>query len=654
MRFVALIVAAIGLIAAAPPEADILKFNHALAEGRRADATAIVDKLLRERDLGSGTLQPDPVLNALIGRVIVAGRQYPAAAAYLDRAPLAQLPSALRGPTAYDHALALEQTGERNKAIAAFAEAAALSTGPQRRSALYGQARLSLVDSPAAALNLLAQVNDVEGADRWQDEFLRSVASSLLGDRQSAERFAALSWQHSADAPKEAQAPLIAAVLRAGLAAAAGDIGTERAMLQISNGLVLRPSSTLTGQLPICGEQGVRPADFVTFAAVSAPYLGWRLVPVSASRPAAIAPFFDSIGQSSPFKDPGRGPVGTVFTLRCRSAVGSSYAAHDPADPLLTWMVDRGVYPATLRNESNPEGINTVVDRIDQISARFGPKSPLLIGARWQLMTMLVRSAAAGDEVQPGQVIDLSTAIAEGMRSEGAPAWLADVTTGQFQLARARQAAASNPGEMAGFNSKLRQTFLALPFDIARFVVITERSSESEMSASSAEMILSLNSRMPGDLPSRDRQSWLVAVAEAQKSLGRESQAKETLRKAAIAPDLCLASDIDPKLLEQKFSYSDYPEDLIAGEQEGVSTFDFNLAPDGKVASQRVILSFPANLFDAVSAKGLATVRYSAPKRNGKPASCRGLVQPIVWRLEDNQQIDAFPLFSRGVSAPTT
>lgn len=654
MRFVALIAAAFGLTAAAPPEADLLKFNHALAEGRRADATAIVDQLLRERDPGSGKLQPDPVLNALIGRVIVASRQYPAAAAYLDRAPLAQLPAALRGPTVYDHALALEQTGERSKAIAAFAEAAALSTGRQRRSALYGQARLSLVDNPAAAQSLLAQASDAEGADRWQGDFLRSLASSLLGDRQSAERFAALSWQHSSDAPKEAQAPLNAAVLRAGLAAAVGDIGTERAMLQISNSLVLRPSSTLTGQLPVCGEQGVKPADFVTFAAVSAPYLGWRLVPVSASRVAVIQPFFDSIGKSSPFKDPGRGPVGTVFTVRCRSAVGNAYMSRDPADPMLTWMVERGVYPATLRNENNPEGINAVVDRIDQIRARFGPKSPLLIGPRWQLMMMLVRSAAAGEEVQPGQIIDLSTAIAEGMRSEGAPAWLADVTTRQFQLARARQAAADNPAEMASFNSKLRQSFRALPFDIARFVAMAERTSQPELSGSSAEMILSLNEKVPSDLPARDRQSWLVAVAEAQKSLGREAQAKATLRKAAIAPDLCLASDADPKLLEQKFSYSDYPEDLIAGEQEGVSTFDFDLAPDGKVAGQRVILSFPANLFDAVSAKGLASVRYSEPRRNGKPAGCRGLVQPIIWRLEDNQNIDAFPLFSKSVTAPTT
>ena len=191
MRFVALIAAAFGLTAAAPPEADLLNFNHALAEGRRVDATAIVDKLLRERDPGSGKLQPDPVLNALIGRVMVVGRQFPAAAAYLDRAPSAQLPAALRGPTAYDHALALEQTGQRSKAIAAFSEAAALSTGLQRRSALYGQARLSLVDNPAAAQTLLAQASNAEGADRWQGDFLQSLASSLLGDRQAAERYEA-------------------------------------------------------------------------------------------------------------------------------------------------------------------------------------------------------------------------------------------------------------------------------------------------------------------------------------------------------------------------------------------------------------------------------------------------------------------------------
>jgi hypothetical protein len=652
MRFVALIAAAIGLSAAAPPEADILKFNRALADGRRTDAIAVVDKVLRERDPGSGKLEPDPVLNALIGRATLAGREPANAVIYLDRAPLMQLPPALRGPTAFDHARALELVGHRKDAIAAYAEAAAVSTGSDRRSAMYGQARLMLIDDPAAAQRLLAQAGQPNSADLWESEFLQSLASSLLGDRQSADRFAALSWQHSADAPKEALAPLNAAALRAGLAAAAGDIRTERSMLQVSNGLVLQPSSALTGQLPTCGAQGVKPDDFVTFAALSGPFVGWRLVPVSASRIGVVQPFFDSIGRSPPFKDPGRGPVGTVFTVRCRSAPTSAPSSQEPLDPLLTWMVDRGAYPATLRSEA--EDINTVVDRIGEITTRYGSNSPLLIAPQWQLMRMLVRSAAAGEAVQPGQVVDLSAAVAEGMRRERAPVWLSKIPTSEIDLAKAGQAARENPDQLPKFYAALREMLLEMPFDVARYLILSQRNSQPELSDPVAEMIIALNGKMPGDLPAPDRHSWAIAVAEAQRTLGRDSQTKTTLQSAGIAPDLCLASDSDPKLLDQRFSYKDYPDDLIAGEQEGLSTFDFNLTSEGRVTSQRVILSYPANLFDAVSAKGLANVRYSEPKRNGRSVGCRGLAQPIVWRLEDNQEIDAFPLFSKGVLAPTT
>jgi hypothetical protein len=654
MRFVALILAAFGVIAAAPPEADMVKFNQALADGRRGDAFAVVDKFLRERDLGTGKPQSDPVLNALIGRAMLASREPANAAIYLDRAPLTQLPGVLRAPTALDHARVLELTGQRSRALTAFEEAAGLSSGALRRAALYGQARLTLASDPTAVRRLLVAAGEPGAADRWEQEFLQSAAHSLLGDPASAQRAAALSWQHSADAPREAQAPLNAAVLRAGLAAAGGDISTERAMLQVSNGLDLRPSASLTGQLPACGDEGVKPDDYVTFAALSAPYLGWRLVPVSASRVAVIHTFADAIGTASPFRDQGRAPVGTVFTVRCRSALASAAALREPADPLLTWLVDHGAYQATFPKDSEPADINAVADRIDLMSTRLGSHSPLLIGPRWQLMTMLMRSAATGEEVQPGQVLDLASAIADGMRSEGAPAWLSRIVTAQFDMAKAQQAAARDPAAASTFFAKLQEAILDMPFGMGRYLLGVQAGSQPELSDAISTMVIALNGQKPADLLPRERQAWLVAVAEAQRTLGRDAEARATIKSAGLAPDLCLAAESEPKLLEQHFSYSDYPDDLIAGEQEGLSTFDFSLTNDGKVASQRVILSFPANIFDAVSAKGLATVRYSVPKRNGRSAGCRGLVQPIIWRLEDNNEIAPIPLFRKGVLAPTT
>ena len=142
-------------------------------------------------------------------------------------------------------------------------------------------------------------------------------------------------------------------------------------------------------------------------------------------------------------------------------------------------------------------------------------------------------------------------------------------------------------------------------------------------------------------------------LAEAQRTLGQTREAHAAIAAAGVPPDLCSAADKVPALLDQHFSYKDYPEHLIAGDQEGAVMFEFSLSPTGNVANRRIVYSLPSGLFDDPSAKGLATVHYTSPTRGGKPASCRGLYQPIIWRLESEHDFSLprlTPEMSNGVS----
>jgi hypothetical protein len=166
-------------------------------------------------------------------------------------------------------------------------------------------------------------------------------------------------------------------------------------------------------------------------------------------------------------------------------------------------------------------------------------------------------------------------------------------------------------------------------------------------------MVLDLDDRAPADLSLRERQAWLQTVARAHIELGEAREAHARLASGGFEKDLCLVTDNPPKLLDQHFSYEDYPEALLAGEQAGAVLFDFDLSPAGAVARQRVVYSLPSNLFDVPSAKGLGTVRYTAPTREGKAVPCRGLFQPIIWRVEETEEWTP-PKLTPELGTPTT
>ena len=327
------------------------------------------------------------------------------------------------------------------------------------------------------------------------------------------------------------------------------------------------------------------------------------------------------------------------MTVSCRTAVHAEFVANPRVDdPLIDWLSERGLYPAAATNDASDQHVNAIAARVDSLESRFGKDSILLIGPRWQLMTILEGRAAAGDPVP--QLSDLRGRIVDGLKRAGAPDWLGLPINSRAQYEELARTESSNSARLAAAQEYYRKQLLTLPFELARSLVAKFLDNPDEqVSAGVPQLVLDLNARASKSLSGRDRQAWLLTVARMQRLVGRDDAARSTIASAGLEKDLCAASDTPPKLLEQHFSYNDYPEELIAGEQEGAVLFEFNLAATGTVNSPRVIYSLPSGLFDDASKKGIATLRYVVPTRGQKPVACSGLFQSMVWRLEKDNKV---------------
>ena len=657
MRSLALLIVALGLSAEAPPP-EVQRFEQALSQSRFDDAAAAIDKLIEARTPVDGKPRPDPLLNSMLGRLYLAERFVAPAATYLDRAPIAVLPPGLGVSTALARGHAHEVLGDRTAALAAYRDAAAASTSESdRRRAALGISHQLRPDDPAAARAEVVHIAEGPSApERWEARYVLALASSVLGDRRVAEAYADQAWSDAATAGLTDLAPLRVAVLRAGLAAARHDLQVERAMLMAADGVKVSGSPALAAQLPVCGDDGVQPSDYVIFGFVVGPYATRQLFPIAASRPGAIPPFQRALERVVPISGANdERPKGTVFTVACRTVVSSDYiAAPLSEDPLLDWMVERGIYPASASNEADDKHINAVADRIDALTAKFGKDSWLLVGSRWQMAALLERRGRSGDPILPGQLTDLGTQVAEGLRRGGAPEWIAQSIEARPKYERIVAAAINDPSQIAVAEALSRDQLLRTPFPYARrFLIGMLTKVSGDLPSAAAQLIVNLNDHAPSVWNRRDREAWLLTIARARHSLGEDAEARSALASAGFGPNLCALSDTEPKLLEQHFSYSDYPDDLIAGEQEGAVAFEFDLTTAGSMVRPRAVYSLPSGVFDDVTARGLAGIRYTPPRISGKPSACRGIVQTIQWRIQDGDDFSR-PTFSPTPPAPTT
>jgi hypothetical protein len=644
------IVAAFFLTAQSPPattdiDGQLARFESALTRVDQRAASDIVDELIIARTPADGQPRVDPLISSLLGRLFLHAHQEANALPYLSQATPEALPQSIRAETLLAYGRALELTGHRQEAIRVYGDALANSSGGRTEwPARLGIARQKIVSDPNAVRNELSGLLAAASpANRWEVEFLLSLASSLTGNQAAARQFANLAWSDAANAAPSDLAPLRVSVLRAGLANVAGDEPGQRAMLAAANAGAAAHGNDLARQLPVCDED-IRPGDTVTLGAVLGPYNTRAIIPIAASRPEIVAAFFDRLAGREAIKaDDSSNATGTIFTLSCVSRVSSNYIADRmPTDPLFAWLLAKGMYPAVSSSKTETDGINRIADRIDDLTRRFGPHSPLLIGPRWQLLQSLESRRAYSGDVAPGRLTELRTTLIEDLRRAGAPASLAKLITLRGNLERLAQAAIAGTPDAAALAAVWNEVLREIPFTAARYLM---RDAQSQFQGSippqQASMIAALLVRMPPDLRGPDREAFLQTMAWAQRSAGNKAEAFKTIASTALAPNACVRMEDPPQMLEQNFSPEDYPAGLIPAELRGYSMVEFDLSPGGKPTKPRTVVSLPSGLFDEVTAKGIATMRYSEPKLNGKSRACRFETQSVVWRLQGEDDVQA-------------
>lgn len=627
--------AGVGSVASAQTGNDITAFEVAMARPDPLAATEIFDRLVESRRPADGKLRPDPLLNAMAGRIVLSGGNVAVARAYLERSMSPGLP----GPTRTEVALALahihEYDGDRAEAAATLRAIESKSTtDEQRRRLEFAKARLATVADPRAALPLLTSLAAQDDqSDGWEIQLMLARAHALLGDSGAARVAADRAWSAAVTAPADAQAPLRVALQRAAIAAMQGDRASLLAMLNISGAAATEVDSALAEYAPVCGEQGITRDDHVTFGVHTGNNPQQWVVPVAASRPEAATPFADAIAGHRPLSKVGEAPGGTLFTLRCRSRPSPTF--NPPfalEEKIVEWMADRGLFFSMSRGKAL-EDINWLAGRVAGLEERFGADHPFLIPARMELMDRLMMRATTAEDVQEWQVNRLKDNVMAAIRAiGGADSFLPSEALAAKQQALSH-ATTQQQALMLG-RAVAADAVEASPPDAAYSLAMRwfreDVDLPPETESRVVESLLKRFADRPGD---RRTRALMMRRAALQVGLGDRDSAHATYRAAGVPNGSCVLADTAPAIIETKVEDDDYPLDVMNTMLTGVSVVEFSVTAAGRPDRARLVLSAPATLFDGIVAEELKEFRLSPAHARGRARACDGHFQRIIWRL---------------------
>ncbi|HEX8482662.1 MAG TPA: energy transducer TonB [Allosphingosinicella sp.] len=624
--------------AAAEPVPSVAAFEAAMRDRDYRSAARIADSLASRHRLDQREVRPDPLLNGLFGRLYLRRGVASAALPYLRRSDSPDLPAAQRIEAGFALGEAEEAVGEWTAAAATFERLLSLPLDPaQQFGARIGMARVRLADDPAAALaGASALVARAPAGRRWEAELVSAQALSLLGRRSEADLAAARAWTGSAEAEAAQGAPMRVALVRAGLAAAAGRRQPLMAMLTAANAGINRIDSDVADAVPVCGEGGVTPADHATFAAHTRTDSTQWLAPVAASRPTAAALFRKAIAGRRLLAAVGTPPGGLVFTIRCRTVPSADYVPAQVADPWIRYHADRGLY-FTISDGAEPEDIDRISDEIEALAARHGDDHISIVPLRITLLEKLImRPSTATDPSEP-QVAALRRKIAAGLiKAGGAEAFLPDLDAlAEIErLAAARSTARS----AAAFRAMQERRIARLPPAEAYSALREWLQEDKDLpDADRRRTIDALAARTPGSEGDPVRRALLRRSGALARKAGDTAAADRAFAAAGLPADSCGSAASPPEAAEHGMTDEDYPPEALDPNIEGVTVLELDLGADGRVSGSRIILSAPSLVFDALVESKLPGFRYSPAADRGRPRACRATSQTIRWRMPEEE-----------------
>ena len=634
----------LSFLAAVAPQSGgqekLTRFEQLTAAQDYRAASAAVDEMILA---SSGDSRPDPLISGLYGRLLVNRAPPTIAIAFLALGDSDSVPLPQHLATVFALATTQESSGQRQLAAETYRRLQSLaSSAADRRRAELGLARAQLADAPASSLATARSLAAVgNAAERWEAELLAAQASLLLGDRGGARLALDRAWGLSAEAPAASFAPLRTAIVKAALADREGrrDALFASFVTTMAGSNPIDPD--LADLLPICGARQVQPEDWVTFGAFADSDYGQALTPLAASRAAAVAPFMDALDGAGLFERKDRSAVGTIFTVRCRTAISPQFNPPPrQADPRATWFASRGLYIPF--GSAGNEWINRLSERIEQLS-QARPDDPRLIALRLGLAASLAQRASSVGDVQAWQLPQLEQQSKAAMRRLGGT----DIFL--FELSDFVEKIGQEPSDFAAALAAIQARLLALAADaplesVYEFTPAVFASSGMLPPAFRKSWIETLLRRFDDRRDDPRRQALQLRLVEIERDQDLKA-AHATWRGAGLPADLCAAADVLPAIDQHHIDDEDFPRDALPFKVAGNTVAEFAVTASGRTSAPRILLAAPSSIFDPIFLQKLGGFEMRPAQTGGHPISCRGVVQRVRWKIPEGGE-NRMPIFA--------
>lgn len=634
--------AAMAALAAASPapaaEPSVAAFEIAMRDRDYYRAARQTDALASRYRLAHRETRPDPLLSGLTGRLYLRRSQAAMALPYLRRSDSPAVPAPQRIAAGFARAEAEEALGDWAAAGASFERLQSLPLDRgQQLAARTGLARVRLADDPAAALAAAQSLAaEAPAGRRWEPELVAAQSLSLLGRAAEAEATASRAWSDSAGAVAAEAAPMRVALVRAGLAAAAGRREPLIAMLSTANASANGIDTAIVSAAPICGQDGVTPADYAIFAAYTRTDAVQWLTPVAASRPAAAALFRKAIAGQPLLAVVGTPPGGLIFTLRCRSEASADYAPATVADPWAEWYADRGLYFVQSWG-TDPEDINRIANEIETLVSRSGDQHPSIIPLRVSLSMLLQTRASKATDVQEWQITELRRKIGAALAKAGGTEGLLPDVEAEAELARLDKAG-SYQQALAAYRALNERQIAQLPPRFAYAALRQWAKDDDDLPDPIRRRVIeALLARIGGDPADPMRLALQRRLGGLAKKAGDTEAARAAFAAARLPADSCGAIEKAPAQEAHGMSDDDFPADVVDPNITGVSALELDLGADGRVVSSRTVLAAPSLLFDRALESKMPGFRFAPATERGRARSCRSVQQSIRWRMPEEE-----------------
>ncbi|WP_447727090.1 hypothetical protein [Sphingomonas koreensis] len=638
----ALLTSAVPVAAQTPAEEQA--FESALTARDMTNASAHLDRLIAARLPADGKPKPDPYLNHRIGRLLLASGQPRAALSWLEGADDARETAANRGRVPLDRAAALLMLGQTTAALPLLDTALRDLGDPSHRAiALRLRVEALLASDPIAARNVLAGAAAIRARDtaaEWDWALLDARAALLTNDPAAAAKVRS-AWNSAIAAPLAGAAPARAAAMMAMVEERAGNPAGALAMMAAagrSEPDISEISSKLASTLPSCGAAITR-EDHVTVALHGDNHGGGaRISAIAASRPEIIPHFLSGVSGAELIPSGTLSTAATIARLRCRNSPSPepmSRAAE--RDPAATFMARHGLFPRFGNLGTEEEQLNTASQEVDDLTARFGVDSPMLLGPLLRLVLLSQTRVMESRDVAPTRLIELNARLERILRAVGDTSSFLPLEHNYFAaLSRAVNAPSRDAaGQM--MSDSFRAFVRSIDFSAAYANVIGK--GEGVDPALLDSMRAELVERGVKTLASGDPRVAALRLARVgtARTAGDGTLAAR-VRETGLPRDLCAVQEATPRLRNNDITDDDYPPEGLIAELTGRTTLEFDLDGQGQLKAPRTIVAMPPILFDSVVAKRMAGFSYFPAETAGKAVACRAMLQSVRWKMPDREE----------------